>query len=157
MANGSGTQSSASAWHRLARPSARLRALWIPGADRTQWMACGRTWDAVVIAPISLGLDALAAMRLGPRSGYPVLADHIRGQLYVLVPPGTGAAAAGLPGVRVLSTGHQLLVPATQHGSPTAHWISPPRETPTLLVRTDRLTHYLRALSRPEHQKANAS
>ncbi|MFE7451479.1 hypothetical protein [Streptomyces griseus] len=105
---------------------------------------------------MSLGLDVLVAMRLGPRSGYPVLADHIRSQLYVLVPPGTGAAAAGLPGVRVLSAGHQLLVPATRHGSPTAHLISPPREATALLVRTDRLTHHLRALAR-DSQKAAIS
>jgi hypothetical protein len=143
-------------WHRLARPSDRLRAHWVRGDDRTQWVACGRTWDAVAISPISRGLDALVAMRVGPRRGYPVLGDHLRDQLYVLVPPGTGQAAAGLPGVRVLGDGFQLLMPAGRYGSPAAYWVSPPRENPPPLIRPDRLTHHLRALAR-DHQEAAVS
>ncbi|MFE4056683.1 hypothetical protein ACFXP3_10365 [Streptomyces sp. NPDC059096] len=142
-------KTSAPTWHRLAQPSERLRAQWVRGDDRTHWVACGRTWDAVAISPIPLGLDALVAMRVGPRRGYPVLADHLRDQLYVLVPPGTGhTAAAGLPGVRALGDGFQLLMPVGQHGSPAAHWISPPRAVPPPLIRPDRLTHHLRALAR---------
>ncbi|MET9016908.1 hypothetical protein ABZX74_39530 [Streptomyces olivaceoviridis] len=143
-------------WHRLAQPSDRLRAQWVRGDGRTHWVACGLTWDAVAISPITHGLDALVAMRVGPRRGYPVLADHLRDQLYVLVPPGTGRTAAGLPGVRVLSDGFQLLMPAGQHSSPVAHWVSPPRENTWPLIRPDRLTHHLRALAR-DHQEAATS
>lgn len=136
-------------WHRLAQPSDQLRAQWMRGGDRTHWVACGRTWDAVAISPISRGLDALVAMRVGPRRGYPVLADHLRDHLYVLVPPGTGRAAAGVPGVRVLGDGFQLLMPAGQRSSLVAHWVSPPRTAPPLLlVHPDRLIHHLRALAR---------
>lgn len=151
----SGTQSIPT-WHRLAQPTDRLRALWVRGDDRTRWMTCGQSWDAVAISPISLGLDALVAMRVSPRRGYPVLADHLRDQLYVLVPPGTGHVAAGLPGVRVLGDGYQLLMPASEHGSPVAHWVSPPRDVPPPLIRPDRLTHHLRALAR-DPQKAAVS
>jgi hypothetical protein len=143
-------------WHRLAQPTDRLRALWVRGSDRTRWVSCGQSWDAVAISPISRGLDALVAMQVSPRRGYPVLADHLRDQLYVLVPPGTGRAAAGLPGVRVLGDGFQLLMPATEHGSPTAHWVSPPCEGPARLIHPDRLTHHLRALAR-DPQKAATS
>ncbi|MEU5483482.1 hypothetical protein [Streptomyces mirabilis] len=143
-------------WHRLAQPSERLRAQWVRGDDRTQWVACGRTWDAVAISPISHGLDALVALRVSPRRGYPVLADHLRDQLYVLVPPGTGHAAAGLPGVRILGDGFQLLMPAGQHGSPAAHWVSPPRESAPPLIRPDRLTHHLRALARDQQEAATS-
>jgi hypothetical protein len=114
-------------------------------------MECGRSWDAIAISPITPGLDALAAMHLGVRSGYPVLADLVRDIVYVLVPPGTGSTATGLPGVRMLSTGTQLLLPATDHGTPAAHWISPPLDVPPRLVRPDRLTHHLRAPARAEH------
>lgn len=147
-------KTSSPTWHRLARPSDRLRAQWVRGDDRTRWVACGRTWDAVAISPISRGLDALAAMRVGPRRGYPVLADHLRDQLYVLVPPGSGGEAAALPGVRVLGDGFQLLMPAGQYGSPGAHWVSPPRGGTPVLIRPDRLTHHLRALARDQQEAA---
>ncbi|MFJ3164327.1 hypothetical protein [Streptomyces kanasensis] len=140
-------KTSAPTWHQLAQPSYRLRAQWARGDDRTHWVACGRTWDAVAICSMSRGLDALVAMQVGPRRGYPVLADHLRDQLYVLVPPGTGHTAAGLPGVRVLGDGFQLLMPTGQHGSPVAHWISPPRESIPPLIHPDRLTQHLRALA----------
>ncbi|MEU2098722.1 hypothetical protein ABZ741_21575 [Streptomyces globisporus] len=146
-------KTSSPTWHRLAQPSDRLRAQWVRGDDRTRWVACGRTWDAVAV-PIPRGLDALVAMRVSPRRGYPVLADHLRDQLYVLVPPGSGGAAAGLPGVRVLSDGFQLLMPAGQHGSPVAHWVSPPRNGAPPLIRPDRLTHHLRALARDQQEAA---
>ncbi|MFD7867591.1 hypothetical protein [Streptomyces sp. NPDC059783] len=143
-------------WQRLAQPSDRLLSQWRHRPELTYWEACGRRWDAVAITPISLGLAALSALRISPRRGYPVLADHLRGCLYVLVPPGTGITAAGLPGVRVLGTGHQLLVPAPGAGSPAAHWISAPGDG-ALLVRPDRLTHHLRALLSAGQPKAASS
>ncbi|MGW3414603.1 hypothetical protein [Streptomyces sp. NPDC000888] len=144
-------------WHRLAQPSVRLREQWVRGLDRTRWAACGRTWDAVAITPIALGLDALVALRVSPRRGYPVLADYVRDQLYVMVPPGTGGAAAGMPGVRVLSDGHQLLLPNTRHGTSAAYWVSPPLGDSPALVRPDRLTHHLRVLARADLPKADPS
>ncbi|MGP3978985.1 hypothetical protein ACTWQF_34220 [Streptomyces sp. 8N114] len=134
-----------SRWHRLAQPTERHRALWARGSDSTRWAECGRTWDAVAITPISRGLDALGAMRLNPTAGFPVLADRLRDVLYILVPPRTGSAAAGLPGVRILSLGDQLLLPQTPHGTEAAYWISTPRHF--RLVRTDRLSVHLRALA----------
>ncbi|MFI9191134.1 hypothetical protein ACIG0A_17830 [Streptomyces californicus] len=141
MANG--PHSSAPVWHRLAQPTDHLRA----PAGHTRWVACGRAWDAVAISPMALGLEALVAMRVGPRRGYPVLADHLRDLLYVLVPPGTGPAAAGLPGVRVLGAGTQLLMPTTDHDTLVAHWVSPPGTASVPLVRPDRLAHHLRVLT----------
>ncbi|MCS0606002.1 hypothetical protein NX794_33060 [Streptomyces sp. LP11] len=148
-------ETSAPTWHRLAQPSDRLRAQWVRGDSRTRWVACGEQWDAVAVSSIALGLDALVAMRVGPRRGYPVLADHLSDQLYVLVPPGTGRAAAGLPGVRVLGTGHQLLMPVTEHSSSAAaYWVSPPRAVPPPLIRPDRLAHHLRTLARDPRKAA---
>ncbi|MGA6159118.1 hypothetical protein ACPEIC_37905 [Stenotrophomonas sp. NPDC087984] len=121
MAHGLATArkpAAAPAWYRVAQPTSRRRALWIHGDDRTRWAACGRVWDAVAITPIQLGLDALAAMRLGVASGYPVLADQIRDVLYVLVPPGTGAAAVGLPGVGVLLAWELAQLPADKKVTP---------------------------------------
>ncbi|MFD4178145.1 hypothetical protein [Streptomyces anulatus] len=152
-----GTQHTTPVWHRLAQPCDHLRALWGQGVDRTRWVACGRTWDAVAISPMALGLQALVAMRVGPRRGYPVLADHLRDQLYVLVPPGTGSAAAGLPGVRVLGAGFQLLMPTTEHGTLVAHWVSPPGSASSPLVRPDRLAHHLRDLTAAAGREAAAS
>ena len=158
MAHGSASAArpAAPAWHRLALPTDRRRALWASSRDRTGWRACGWDWDAVAVTPIAVGLDALAAMHLGTASGHPVLADRIRDVLYILVPPGTGGAAAGLPGVRVLSRGSQLLFPETEHGTAVTHWISPPRPSPRL-VRTDRLAAHLRALTGAAHEEAAAS
>ncbi|MFE9240510.1 hypothetical protein [Streptomyces sp. NPDC007007] len=116
------SHSSVPVWHRLAQPNDQLRAL----AGRTRWVACGRAWGAVAISPMALGLEAL---------------------LYVLVPPGTGPAAAGLPGVRVLGAGTQLLMPTTEHGTLVAHWVSPPGTASVPLVRPDRLAHQLRVLT----------
>ncbi|MEV8393480.1 MULTISPECIES: hypothetical protein [unclassified Streptomyces] len=61
------------------------------------------------------------------RGGYPVLADHLRDVLYVMVPAGSAAGIELPADVRVLSAGHQLLVPYETHASPVARWLSPPR------------------------------
>ncbi|MCZ4101088.1 hypothetical protein [Streptomyces sp. H39-C1] len=144
----------AASWHQLAVPDARCRARWARGTDATGWAECGRQWDAVAIDSCTLGLDALVAMRVGTRSGYPVLADLLRDLLYVMVAPGTGACAAEVPGVRVLSAGRYLLMPTTGHGSISAHWISAPRTTPLRLVDVGQLTHHLIALTDAAHERA---
>lgn len=150
--NGRGASS---VWHRLAQPEDHRGLMWdrFPAVDSTRWAVCGRSWDAVAITPMALGVRALAALRIIPERGYPVLADHLRNRLYVLVPPGTGSAAAGIEGVRVLSDGHQLLVPASERGTLVAHWINPPRSTSPPLVRADHLADQLNALANAEPEE----
>jgi hypothetical protein len=73
----------------------------------------------------------------------------VRGVLYVMVPPGSGDVLAGLPGVRVLSDGNALLMPATYDDSTAAaDLISYPRDgEPPALVPADRLANRLRDLT----------
>ncbi|MFK0016336.1 hypothetical protein [Streptomyces sp. NPDC091027] len=134
-------------WHTQAAVTDKLVAQWRTAPCGSGWVSCGSDWDAVAIRPLGHGLDALAVLGLSPRRGYPVLADHISGVLYVMVPPGTGHLAADVPGVRVLSSGAELVVPWGPHGSPAAHWVSPQREDPPPLVRADRLADVLRRLA----------
>ncbi len=131
-------------WHTQAAVTGERVARWRTAPCGSGWLACGRAWDAVAISPLGRGVDALAVLRISPRRGYPVLADHVQGVLYVMVPPGTGHLAAGVPGVRVLSQGAQVLIPWGPHGSPSAHWVSPPREDPPPLVQVDKLANVLR-------------
>ncbi|MEK8175008.1 hypothetical protein NKH77_55895 [Streptomyces sp. M19] len=107
--------------------TAAKERLWQRGKTRTRWTACGTDWDAVCVEPMVAGLDALASMRADPRRGHWVLADHLRNRLYVAVPTGSAAVFAGIGGVRVLSTGHQVLTPSTvEDGTMTADWVSHP-------------------------------
>lgn len=116
--------------------------------DRTRWISCGKDWDAVAITPMERGLDVLAALRISPRRGALVLADHLRGTLYVMVEPGSGGVLASLPEVRVLSGGSELLMPATYDDSTAAaDLISYPRRgEPPALLPADRLAQGLRGL-----------
>ncbi|MGV9884466.1 hypothetical protein [Streptomyces sp. NPDC003006] len=142
-------------WHELAEPTAEKHARWERARDRTQWVACGDLWDAVSITPMDTGLAALTALRAGTCRGYPVLADHLRDVLYVLVAAGTGSSCVGVPGVRVLSRGHQLLIPSSEFdGTAVAHWVSSPREQPPALVGADQLAAHLHRLAEPAHDKA---
>ncbi|MFI1254126.1 hypothetical protein ACH4U6_10015 [Streptomyces netropsis] len=95
--------------------------------------------------PMTAGLAALDRMRLDPQGGHPVLADHLRGELYVLVLPRTFPRVE-VPGVRVLSSGIHLVLPRTADGSETADWLSAPRGERPPLVRADRLAGHLQAL-----------
>ena len=135
-------------WHELAQPGTGKRARWVRGLNRTRWIPCGKEWDAVAITPMERGLEVLASLRIGPRRGVLVLVDHLRGVLYVMVAPGSGDVLAGLPGVRVLSGGSELLMPATYDDSTAvADLISHPRagELPAL-VPSDRLAQGLRGV-----------
>lgn len=135
-------------WHRLAEHSDQRRAPWTNGAGRTDWAVCGQARDAVAITPIARGLDVLTAICLDPREGHLVIADRLSDVLYVLVPSGTGRAAAGIPDMRVLSIGDHLMVPTTEPGSAVAYWISPPPDSALLrLVRTERFIHHLGRLT----------
>lgn len=113
-------------WSSKANPDGRLRERWLRVDCRTEWAHCGRKWDAVAVE-LERGLDALDTLRLGLRRGYPVLADYLTTKLYVMVAPGTGHVCRDVPGVRVLSTGSQVLVPVSGAGTGAAHWVSAPR------------------------------
>jgi hypothetical protein len=139
-------------WHRLAQPVPRREQAWLREGIPTRWVECGRTFDAVAITPVSLGLDALTAMRLRPGRGYFLIGDRVRDTLYVLVPSGTAAAFVGLPRVRVLSAGDHMLLPQTEDGTRGAHWIGPPGlHLRTRLVDPRRLAAHLHALTTADH------
>ncbi|MFE9769469.1 hypothetical protein ACFYPC_33955 [Streptomyces sp. NPDC005808] len=88
------------------------------GASATDLVACGKTWDAVVIAPLEHGLIALDALALPQDEGYVVFADYRRHELIVFVRPGTTAdGCADIQGVRTLSNGSWLLVPRADGGN----------------------------------------
>ncbi|MEU0032052.1 hypothetical protein [Streptomyces sp. NPDC006335] len=115
-----------STWSSKADVDDLLRERWRRADCRTDWAHCGREWDAVVVE-LRRGLDLLDALRLGRHRGYPVLADYLTNRLYVMVAPGTGSVCRDVPGVRVLSTGSQVLVPVSGAGTAAAHWVSVPR------------------------------
>lgn len=145
-------------WHELAAATDSKRARWIWGRNRTEFVACGENWQAVAVKPIHLGLDALAAMRIGSRRGYLIVADHLTGVLYVMVPPGSAELFAGIPGVRVLGRGHQLLMPRTPYdSSAAADWVGVPHDVEDpVLVAPDRLAARLTELA-PPYAEAMAS
>ncbi|MER5312325.1 hypothetical protein ABT034_31615 [Streptomyces sp. NPDC002773] len=113
-------------WSSKADPDGRVRERWRRTDCRTDWAHCGREWDAVAVE-LQRGLDALDALGLGLNRGYPVLADYLSNRLYVMVDPGTGHVCRDVPGVRVLSTGSQVLVPVSGAGTIAAHWVSAPK------------------------------
>ncbi|MEV2256949.1 hypothetical protein AB0I94_41520 [Streptomyces sp. NPDC050147] len=153
------TKPATATWHELAAVTDAKRGLWLLSYNRTGWAVCGREWDMVAVEPMAAGLDALAAMRAGTRRGYQVLADHLSDRLYVAVPADSGNTFEDIPGVRVLSSGHQLLTPSTpQDGTIAADWISHPRGgTPPALVAADRFAAHLRELTSPARAKAPVS
>ncbi|MFL4910919.1 hypothetical protein ACJ6WF_49480 [Streptomyces sp. MMS24-I2-30] len=149
---------SAPSWHELAQPGTGKRAQWARGLNRTRWFPCGRAFDAVAVTPMDRGLDVLTKLRIHPRRGCLVLADHVRNVLYVMVPPGTGHVLTGLPGVRVLSDGSELLMPATYSDSTAAADLisHPPAGRPPVLVDTDQLAGHLHALTTRVPERAPA-
>lgn len=159
-ANGAdkGTSQPTPTWDELAAETDSKRAHWVRGRNHTEFVACGEDWQAVSVKPLQLGLDALAAMRISTRRGYLVVADHLRGVLYVMVPTGSGEVFAGIPGVRVLGRGHQLLMPCTaQDSSVAADWVGTPRDLDTpVLVDPDGLAAGLQDLA-PSYGEAMAS
>ncbi|MFJ2559201.1 MULTISPECIES: hypothetical protein [unclassified Streptomyces] len=104
------------------------------------------------------GLYALDRLRHPSRCGYPVLADHLSDVLYVMVVTGSGTVLTLPTGVRILTAGDYLLVPVTVNGpgSPAAHWISPPSETPPLTA-TESLIGRLQELGKGIVPRSTAS
>jgi hypothetical protein len=146
-------------WSELVAETDGKRARWVRGrTHNTEFVPCGLAWDAVAVRALQLGVDALAAMRLGTRRGYLIVADHLRGVLYVMVPTGNGEAFAGIPGVRVLGRGYQLLMPRSpQDSSAVADWVATPRDLGTpVLVDPDRLAARLQGLA-SAYEEAMAS
>ncbi|MGW3200141.1 hypothetical protein ACWDBD_37355 [Streptomyces sp. NPDC001118] len=146
-------------WHDLAAETDAKRRQWLHGLQNlTQYVPCGVGWDAVAVKPLQLGLDALAAMRISTRRGYLVVADHMRGELYVMVPTGYGEAFAGIPCVCLLGRGRQVLVPRSPlDRSVVADWVGTPRDLDTpVLVDADRLAARLQDLA-PAYAEAMAS
>ncbi|WP_157880339.1 hypothetical protein [Streptomyces katrae] len=116
------------------------------------WAACGWTWDAVAITPLQRGLAALDELALPMDGEYTVIADHARQELIVYIPCGTGAVLDGLPGVRVLGRGTDLLVPAGQYGTFAAAWLSRPRgEADEAFITPARLRAALLAADAAHH------
>jgi hypothetical protein len=150
-----GTRKPTPTWDELAAETDSKRAHWVRGRDHTAFVACGEDWQAVSVKPLQLGLDTLTAMRAGTRRGYLIVADHLRGVLYVMVPTGNGEKFADIPGVRVLGRGHQLLMPRTvQDTSVAADWVGTPRDLGTpVLVDPDRLAARLQELA-PSYDEA---
>ncbi|WP_105974690.1 hypothetical protein [Streptomyces geranii] len=146
-------------WHDLAAETDDKKRQWLHGHQNvTEYVPCGIDWDAVAVKPMPLGLDALDAMRIGVRRGYLIVADHVRGELYVMVPTGHGEAFAGIPCVRLLGRGHQVLVPRSPlDRSVAADWVGTPHDLDTpVLVDADRLAARLRDLA-PAYAEAMAS
>ncbi|MFD0355662.1 hypothetical protein ACFVHW_18295 [Streptomyces sp. NPDC127110] len=125
-------------WSDLITPDALSRERWASCTRRTELVACGTEWDAVVIAPLERGLAALDRLELPLKAGHPVIADYVRLQLIVLVPAGTGHHC-DLPGIRVLRGGTWLLIPSGTHGTAAATWLSPPAPHAPRLVDACRL------------------
>ncbi|MFD4635495.1 hypothetical protein ACFVYR_37850 [Streptomyces sp. NPDC058284] len=154
------TKPPAPTWHELARVTARKEIRWQRGGTRTHWLACGTGWDVVSVEPMAAGLQALAAMGASTRRGYWVIADHLRDRLYVAVPTGCGDAFKDIGGVRLLSKGHQLLIPSThEDATVSADWISHPRGSkPPALIDAERFAAHLRGTNAPTTpEKAPAS
>jgi hypothetical protein len=140
--------STATGWVALAVPDDRKRESWAKAkaGDRGRFEACGVRWDAVAIQPMALGLQALDRMHMDPHSGCPVLADHTRDELYVMVVPRTFPRTR-LPGVRLLSHGMHLVMPTTRQGAEAANWLSEPKIDHPPLVRADQLFRALKELT----------
>ncbi|MDX3433903.1 hypothetical protein PV664_34025 [Streptomyces sp. ME01-18a] len=103
-------------------------------------------------------MDVLVTMRLDPGFGYLIVADYLRGTLYVMIPPGSGGDAFdGMPGVRVLGRHHQLLMPRTvQHHSALADWVGVPDATSSALADPHQLAGCLRELAAGQERAAAA-
>lgn len=113
-------------WVALLNPAPEVLGVLRNGS--ASWAACGWSWDAVVIAPLHRGLEALDALRLSLDAGHTVIADHARHELIVYIPCGSGAVLDGIQGVRVLGQGSDLLVPAGRYGTYAAAWLSGPHD-----------------------------
>ncbi|MGN9821914.1 hypothetical protein ACTMUQ_42380 [Streptomyces sp. SD11] len=107
----------------------------------TEWGPVRGQWEALAIAPLERGLWALDALELPIDDGYPVIADHRRSELIVLVPAGSTVRAVddGPQGVRALTASSWLVVPHGPKGEYVAEWLSRPSRGITRYVDPFRL------------------
>ncbi|GHC88023.1 hypothetical protein GCM10010349_74980 [Streptomyces flavofungini] len=123
-------------WASFVNPSEEtFRLLRYGGGGATQLIEVGTAWDrvdagweAVIIAPLERGLHTLDALALPLDGGHPVIADHLRSELILLVDTGTVSSVLdySVPGVRGLTAGSFLLVPRGACGAYPAAWLSRP-------------------------------
>ncbi len=122
------------------------------------WDTVGGRWEALVITPLERGLAALDALDLPLDGGHPVIADHARSELIVLVPEGTAARAVdgGPQAVRALTAGTWLVVPHGPTGRYVAEWLSRPTPGGARYVDPVRLCEAVLAAEarREEHARA---
>ncbi|MEU3978996.1 hypothetical protein AB0F77_02630 [Streptomyces sp. NPDC026672] len=110
---------------------------------------CGIQWDAVVIAPLERGLAALDVLGLPQDEGYPVFADYYKQELIVQVRAGSAVDQfEGVQGVRPLSLGGWVMVPAKGAGTMHAAWINRPTPQATRYVDVIALREALLAADR---------
>ena len=97
------------------------------GRSTVDLAEAGKTWDAVVIAPLQRGLAVLDSLGIPLASGFGVYADYWRHELIVHVAPGTAAqGCGGVQGVRALSHGSWVLLPRSGEGTWAAACLSSP-------------------------------
>ncbi|MFJ3728672.1 hypothetical protein ACIPYQ_39735 [Streptomyces sp. NPDC090045] len=116
---------------------------------------CGVGWDAVVVAPLRRGLEALDAMELPADEGYAVIADYNREELITYVALGTAEALAHVRGVRVLPRHSWLLTPAGETGTLSAAWLSRPAARSARYVDAEALRDALLATDAERHDRAD--
>jgi hypothetical protein len=116
-------------WVALATLSSeRADALARASAWSTRLRRVGRNHDVVVL-PLERGLAALDTQNVPVEDGFGLIADYPGGKLIALVERGWANLWTDVDGVRVLSVGSWVLVPAdvtTSPGSWAATWLSRP-------------------------------
>ncbi|WP_331720106.1 hypothetical protein OG762_51660 (plasmid) [Streptomyces sp. NBC_01136] len=139
------SQETACKWTAFVAPDdATVAELRFAENSAMRFAACGIQWDAVVIAPLERGLAALDALDLPQDEGHPVFADYYKQELIVQVRAGTAVDQfEDVQGVRPLSRGGWLMVPAKGVGTPYAAWISRPTRFGVRYVDAARLREAL--------------
>jgi len=95
-------------------------------------LACGRFWD-VLSVPEALGVMTLDALLCLPQAPGPVLADAAARRVGFFLPPDPTGRWVG-SGIRYLSKGAWITVPAPQRAAGRLRWLVPPDGTGTLFV-----------------------
>ncbi|MGW5336195.1 hypothetical protein [Streptomyces bauhiniae] len=120
------------------------------------WDTVGGGWEALAISPLERGLAALDALDLPLDEGHPVIADHSRSELIVLVPEGTANRTFRPQAVRALTAGTWLLVPNGDTGAYPAAWVSRPTPGAARYVDPVRLCEAVLAAEALREERARA-
>jgi hypothetical protein len=133
-----------------------------PQACKAEWrrhtgialLAAGRMWD-VLIAPQALGLRASSLLdELAWLAPGPSLLDNRRHEVGFLLPPHPDTLWVGT-GMRYLTTGTWVAVPAPHCRWGFLHWLSPPHGTGTLNMPDVMEEVLQRAMSELAHAHGN--